>query len=51
MFDTIVHRDEQIETYAERGMTVAATGQVTPGTDLYARLADETLSRLHLTHA
>ena len=51
VFDTIVHRDEQIEAYAERGMTVAASGQATPGADLYARLADETLSRLHLTHA
>jgi chromosome partitioning protein len=51
VFDTIVHRDEQIEAYAERGMAVAASGQATPGADLYARLADETLARLHLTHA
>ena len=51
VFDTIIHRDEQVEAYAERGMTVAASGQATPGADLYARLADETLSRLHLTHA
>jgi chromosome partitioning protein len=51
VFDTIVHRDEQIEAYAERGMTVAASGQATPGADLYARLADETLTKLYLTHA
>lgn len=51
VFDTIVHRDEQVEAYAERGMIVAASGRVTPGTDLYARLADETLARLHLTYA
>jgi cellulose biosynthesis protein BcsQ len=51
VFDTIVHRDEQIEAYAERGMTVAASGQATPGADLYARLADETLAKLQLTHA
>lgn len=51
VFDTIIHRDEQIEAYAERGMTVAASGQTTPGADLYARLADETLARLRLTPA
>jgi chromosome partitioning protein len=51
VFDTIVHRDEQIEAYAEPGMIVAASGQATPGADLYARLADETLSRLHITRA
>lgn len=51
VFDTIVHRDEQVEAYAERGMTVAASGRATPGADLYARLADETLTKLHLTHA
>jgi chromosome partitioning protein len=51
VFDTIIHRDEQVEAYAERGMIVAASGQATPGADLYARLADETLTRLRLTHA
>jgi chromosome partitioning protein len=51
VFDTIVHRDEQIEAYAERGVMVAASRQATPGADLYARLADETLARLRLTHA
>nr|QEO73717.1 hypothetical protein [uncultured bacterium] len=51
VFDTIVHRDEQVEAYAERGVTVAASGQTTLGVDLYARLADETLVKLRVTHA
>ncbi|HEX8098337.1 MAG TPA: hypothetical protein VF507_09885 [Pyrinomonadaceae bacterium] len=51
VFDTIIHRDEQIEAYAERGVPVAASEPWTPGADLYARLADETLARLRLTHA
>ncbi len=51
VFDTIVHRDEQIEAYAERGMPVAASAQGTPGADLYARLADEMLAKLRLTPA
>jgi chromosome partitioning protein len=51
VFDTIVHRDEQVEAYAGRGMMVAAYGRAAPGADLYARLADETLARLRLTSA
>jgi chromosome partitioning protein len=51
VFDTIVHRDEQVEAYTERNMPVAGSGQVTAGADLYARLADETLAKLCLTHA
>jgi chromosome partitioning protein len=51
VFDTIVHRDEQIEAYAERGLPMGASGQATPGTDLYARLADETLAKLRITSA
>jgi chromosome partitioning protein len=51
VFDTIVHLDEQIEAYAEQGITVAVSGRATPSADLYARLADETLARLHLIHA
>ena len=51
MFDTIVHRDDQVEAHAERNMPVAGSGQVTAGADLYARLADETLAKLRLTHA
>jgi chromosome partitioning protein len=49
VFDTIVHRDDQVEAYTERGVPVAASGQGTPGADLYARLADEALARLCLT--
>jgi chromosome partitioning protein len=51
VFDTIVHRDDQVEAYTERNMPVAGSGQVTAGADLYARLADETLARLRPTHA
>lgn len=51
VFDTIIHRDEQIEAYAERGVPVAASEPWTPGADLYARLADETLARLRIAHA
>jgi hypothetical protein len=51
VFDTIVHRDEQIEAYVERGMPITVSGQTTPGADLYARLADEALARLRVTHA
>jgi hypothetical protein len=51
VFDTIVHRDDQVEAHAERNMPVAGSGQVTAGADLYARLADETLAKLRLTHA
>lgn len=51
VFDTIVHRDEQIEAYAERGVPVVASEPWTPGADLYARLADETLARLRIAHA
>lgn len=50
VFDTIVHRDDQIEACAERNVPVAGFGQVTAGADLYARLADETLAKLRLTH-
>jgi chromosome partitioning protein len=51
VFDTIVHRDDQVEAYAERGVLMTAAGQGTPGADLYARLADETLAKLRLTPA
>jgi chromosome partitioning protein len=51
VFDTIVHRDEQIEAYAERGLPVAASRQAMPRADLYARLADETLAKLRITSA
>jgi chromosome partitioning protein len=51
VFDTIVHRDEQVEAYAERNVPVAGSGHVTAGADMYARLADETLAKLCLTYA
>ena len=51
VFDTIVHRDDQIEAYAERGVPVAASESGVPGSDLYARLADEMLARLRLAPA
>lgn len=51
VFETIIHHEEQIEAYGERGMPVAASERGMPGTDLYARLADETLAKLHFTHA
>jgi chromosome partitioning protein len=51
VFDTIVHRDDQIEAYSERGVPVTALAPQTPGADLYARLADEGLAKLRLTHA
>lgn len=51
VFDTIVHRDGQVEAYAECGLPVAASGQGMLGADLYARLADETLARLCLIPA
>lgn len=51
VFDTIIHRDEQIEAYAERGLPVAASRQAMPRADLYARLADETLAKLRITSA
>jgi chromosome partitioning protein len=51
LFDTIVHRDDRVEAYGERGVSVAASEQGTPEADLYARLADETLARLRLTPA
>ncbi|MDT5272430.1 MAG: chromosome partitioning protein [Acidobacteriota bacterium] len=51
LFDTIIHRDDRVEAYGERGVPVAASEQGTPGADLYARLADETLAKLRLTPA
>jgi len=33
VFDTIVHRDEQIEAYAERGVPVATSGPGMRGAD------------------
>jgi chromosome partitioning protein len=51
VFDTIVHRDDQVEAYAERGLPMAASAPQTPGADLYARLAAELLAKLPLTHA
>lgn len=51
VFDTIIHRDEQIEAYAGRDVLVAASEPGTLGADLYARLADEMLAKLRLTHA
>jgi chromosome partitioning protein len=51
VFDTIVHRDDQIVAYAERGVPAGASEPGMPGTVLYARLADETLARLRLTPA
>lgn len=51
VFDTIVHRDEQIKAYTERGQPVAASRQAMPRADLYARLADETLAKLRITSA
>lgn len=51
VLDTIVHHEEQIEAYGERGTPVAASGRGMPGANLYARLADETLARLRLTCA
>jgi chromosome partitioning protein len=51
VFDTIVHRDEQVEAYTERGVPVAASEHTTAGADLYARLADETLAKLRVTRA
>jgi cellulose biosynthesis protein BcsQ len=51
VFDTIVHRDDQVESYSERGVPVTAPESGVPGAELYARLADETLARLHLACA
>jgi chromosome partitioning protein len=51
VLDTTIHHEEQIKAYAERGVPMAASAQVTPGADLYARLADEMLARLRLTRA
>lgn len=51
VLDTIVHRDDQIEAYSERGVRVAAFAPKMPSADLYARLADETLARVRLTPA
>src|SRR5205823_14513137 len=51
VLNTIVHREEQIKAYGERGVPVAASERGTPGADLYARLADEMLARIRLTRA
>jgi chromosome partitioning protein len=51
VFDTIVHRDDQVEACAERGVPMAASAPQTLGADLYAHLADEVLAKLRLTHA
>ena len=51
VFDTIIHRDDQVEACAGRGVPVAASTPQTPGADLYARLADEVLARLSLAAA
>jgi hypothetical protein len=51
VFDTIVHRDDQIEAYSERGVPVAVSAPQTLGADLYACLADEVLAKIRLTKA
>jgi hypothetical protein len=51
VFDTIVHRDDQIEAYTGRDLPMATAGPRTPSADLYGRLADETLARLYGTTA
>lgn len=48
VFDTIVHLDNKIEACSERGRPVTAAASHSPAADLYARLADEALSRLRL---
>jgi cellulose biosynthesis protein BcsQ len=49
VFDTIIHRDDQVEAYAGRGVPAAASAPGSPGADLYARLADEVLAKLRLS--
>lgn len=47
VLDTIVHRDNQVEARSERNRPVTAAPQ-SLAADIYARLADEVLSRLRL---
>jgi cellulose biosynthesis protein BcsQ len=48
VFDTIVHRDDQVEACSEYRRPVAAFAPRSLAADLYARLADEVLTRLRL---
>lgn len=49
VFDTIIHRDDQIEACSEHVRPVAASASGSTAAKLYARLADEVLDRLGLT--
>lgn len=48
VFDTIIHRDVEIEACSERGRPVAAYVPVSRAAGSYARLADEVLAKLRL---
>lgn len=51
VFDTIIHRDVQIEACSEHGRPVMTFAPRSPAADLYARLADEVLAKLRLAPA
>lgn len=48
VLDTVIHRDDIIEASSEHGRPVMTSAPGSPAADLYARLADEVLARLHL---
>jgi chromosome partitioning protein len=48
VFETIIHRDDIIEASSEHGRPVMTSAPGSLAADLYARLADEVLARLHL---
>ena len=48
VFDTIIHRDDQVEECVGRGTPVLASAPMSPAADLYACMADEVLTKLHL---
>ena len=49
VFDTIIHCDDTIEACSEHDRPVMASAPGSLAVDLYARLADEVLAKLHLT--
>lgn len=50
VFDTIIHRNDQVEACSKHGGPVASA-KPSPAADLYARLADEVLAKLRLAPA
>jgi chromosome partitioning protein len=48
VFDTIIHRDDLIESCAERGRTVTNFAPQSPAADSYARLTNEVLVKLSI---